>query len=132
MVNDLIYRDEVYAIIGALMEVHSQLGSGFYEAVYQEASEIELGLRRIPFVPQAQLPIFYKGQELKKYYVADLVCYEKIVVEIKALDVLSSNEEAQILNDLKATGLEVGLLVNFGSRGKLEWRRYARSHPRPL
>lgn len=126
---ELLYRDEVYALVGAFMEVHSQLGPGFYEAVYQEASEIELGLRRIPFQAQVQLPICYKGHQLKKFYIADLVCYGKIVVEIKAMDVLSSNEESQLLNDLKATGFEVGLLVNFGSRGKLEWRRYARSQP---
>ncbi len=127
MPGELIYRDEVFAIVGALMEVHSELGPGFYEAVYQEAFEIELGLRTIPFVSQKLLPIYYKSRELKKFYVADFVCFDKIIVEIKSIDVLTSVEESQILNDLKATGFEVGLLVNFGSRGKLEWRRYARA-----
>jgi GxxExxY protein len=122
-VAELLCKDEVFAIVGAAMEVHRELGPGFLEAVYQEATEIELLARAVPFVPQASLRVSYKGQLLKKEYLADLLCYGQIVVEIKALDRLSTREEAQLLNYLKATGLRVGLLINFGSVGKLEWKR---------
>ena len=106
------------------MEVHRELGHGFLESVYQEAMEIELSSRSIPFEAQRQIGIWYKGSLLDKKYFADLLCYEQIIVELKALERLSGNEEAQILNYLKATGLRVGLLINFGSQGKLEWKRY--------
>ena len=119
----LLLKDEVYAIVGAAIEVHRALGSGFLEAVYQEAMEIELTSRQIPFVPRQALTIYYKNQRLKKEYEADLVCHQQIIVELKALDRLSGKEEAQLLNYLKATGLRVGLLINFGSVGKLEWTR---------
>jgi GxxExxY protein len=102
------------------------MGEGFLEAIYQEALEIELAERKIPFVPQKSLPVFYKKRRLEKEYVADLICYDKIIVELKALDRLTKKEESQILNYLKATGLRVGLLINFGSSGKLEWSRFVR------
>lgn len=124
--RELIFRDEVYSIVGAAMEVHSVLGSGFLEAVYQSALKLELAARQIPFEFEKELPVFYKGQRLENIYRADLICYGKIIVELKAPDKLTSKEEAQILNYLKATGFHVGLLVNFGSRGKLEWKRFAR------
>jgi GxxExxY protein len=120
---ELLLKDEVYAIIGAAVEVHRELGPGFLEAVYQEAIEIELAQRSIPHQPHQPLTIYYKGQRLKKEYEADVICYEQIIVELKALDRLSGREEAQLLNYLKATGLRVGLLINFGSVGKLEWKR---------
>ena len=101
----------------------ASLGSGFLEAVYQEALEIELEQRGITYASQTTLPIFYKQRRLKREYVADVVCYDKIIVELKALDKLSSREKAQLLNYLKATGLRVGLLINFGSDGTLEWER---------
>ena len=123
---ELLYKDDVYAIIGAAIEVHRVLGSGFLEAVYQEALEIELASRHVPFDTQAPLSIIYKSHRLQKGYIADLCCYEKIIVELKALNQLSGKEEAQLLNYLKATGFRVGLLINFGSTGKLEWKRYAR------
>ncbi|RME07488.1 MAG: GxxExxY protein [Anaerolineae bacterium] len=123
MVN-LILKDEVYAIIGAAIEVHRELGAGFLEAVYQEALQLELATRGIPFENQVRLNIRYKGRILQTYYVADLVCYDQIVVELKALDKLTGREEAQIINYLKATGMRVGLLINFGSSGKLEWKRF--------
>lgn len=120
---DLLYKDEVYAIIGAAMEVYNQLGPGFLEAIYQEALEIELRTRQIPFCALAELPVSYKGQRLKKFYIADFLVHQKIVVEIKALNHLTSIEEAQLINELKATGLKLGLLINFGARDGLEWKR---------
>ena len=121
---ELIYKDEVFAIVGAAIEVHKELGSGFLEAVYQEAMEMELFSRNIPFESQKILHINYKGKQLRKEYVPDFVCYEKIIVEIKAIDKISGKEKAQILNYLKATGFKVGVLINFGSDRKLEWERF--------
>ncbi len=122
--TELILKDEVFAIVGAAIEVHRELGPGFLEAVYQEALEIELRNQNIAFEAQKPLRISYKGKTLHKEYFADLICYGQIIVELKALDRLSGNEEAQILNYLKATGLRVGVLINFGSHGKLEWKRF--------
>lgn len=112
-----------YAIIGAAMEVHTQLGNGFLEAVYHEALAIEMSRRGIPFQHEAPLPIEYKGQPLKTIYRADFVCYDAIIVEIKALKRLSGTEESQIINYLKATGLKTGLLLNFGAPS-LEKKRF--------
>lgn len=123
---DLVFRDEVFSIIGAAMEVHNELGPGFLEAVYQEALEVEFGIRSIPYKSQADIKIHYKGRQLAKDYVADFMCYEEIVVELKALENLTSREEAQLLNYLKATGFKVGVLINFGSVGPLQWKRYVR------
>ncbi len=122
--TELLYKREVFEIIGAAIEVHEELGHGFLEAVYQEAIQIEMMRRNIPFDAQKSLRIRYKNQILNKEYVADFICYEKIIIELKALNELSGKEEAQILHYLKATGLRVGLLINFGSVGKLEWKRY--------
>lgn len=119
---ELILQKETYAVIGAAMEVHNALGCGFLEAVYQEAMEIELLGRGIPFTAQKELPIFYKGHTLDKVYVADLIVYGKVLVEIKALSQLTSREEAQVMNYLKATSLQVGILLNFGTE-KLVWDR---------
>lgn len=112
---ELIYREETFKIIGAAMEVHKDLGCGFLEAVYQEAMEEELKIQNIPYLREEQLRIYYKGKVLKKYYIADFVCYEKIIVETKALSKITGGDEAQLLNYLKATGYKVGLLINFGS-----------------
>jgi GxxExxY protein len=122
--SEIILKEEVYAIIGAAIEVHRDLGAGFLEAVYQEALEIELQIRGISFEPQKSLAIFYKEQQLKKAYIADIICYGQIVVELKALARLSGIEEAQLLNYLKSTGMRIGVLINFGSSGKLEWKRF--------
>jgi GxxExxY protein len=119
----LLLKQECYRVVGAAMGVYNTLGPGFLEAVYQEALEIELAMCRIPFESQKELRICYKGQILKKAYVADFLAFEKVIVEIKALDQLTSREEAQLLNYLKATGLAVGVLLNFGCAGKLEWKR---------
>ena len=120
---ELIAGDEVYAIMGAAFDVHNELGSGFLEAVYQEAMESELEARKIPFIAQHPIGIRYKGRTLGSHYFADLVCYDNIIVELKALSSFSGVEEAQLLNYLKATGLKVGLLINFGKHPRLEWKR---------
>ena len=120
---DLIHKVEVYALVGAAFEVYNALGPGFLEPVYQEAYGIELADRGVPCVPQRELRIAYKGRDLKKTYIADFVAFEKVIVEIKALDRLTSHDQAQLLNYLKATRLSVGLLINFGAKDKLEWKR---------
>ena len=125
--TDLIYKEEVFAIVGAAMEVHNVLGAGFLEAVYQEALEIELAARHIPFIAQQELRIAYKGRYLKKSYIADFFAFEDIIIEIKALEQLTSREIAQLLNYLNVTGAKVGVIINFGSIGRLEWRRMART-----
>jgi GxxExxY protein len=125
-VTELLLKDEVFAIIGAAIEVHRELVPGFLEAVYQEAMEIELADRNIPFLAQEPLTIRFKTRILKKRYEPDLLCYNQVIAELKAANQLCSADEAQLLNYLKATGLRVGLLINFGSVGKLEWKRYVR------
>ncbi len=121
---EIIFKEEVYAIIGAAIEVHKTLGAGFLEAVYQEAMEIEATSRQLPFLAQPKIQIRYKNHVLQKYYIPDFIFFNQILVEIKALDQLANREEAQILNSLKASGHKVGVLINFGTRGKLEWKRY--------
>ena len=118
----LILKDEVFAIIGAAMEVHREKGCGFAEPVYQECMEIELADRKIPAEAQKEMAIFYKGRQLKKTYLADFVAYGKIIVELKALDQLTSREESQVINYLKSFGLDLGVLINFGAPS-LEWKR---------
>jgi GxxExxY protein len=124
--TDLLMQNEVYAIMGAAFDVHNELGAGFLEAVYQEAVETELSARCIPFDSQHPIGIKYKEQTLESRYYADLLCYGSIIVELKALSRLSSIEDAQVLNYLKATGIRLGLLVNFGKHPKLEWKRRVR------
>lgn len=126
MADHLIYKEEAYKIIGAAMTVHRELGNGFLEGVYQEAFEIELGLQGIPFESEVALPIDYKGIRLKKQYFADFICYNKIIVETKALNGLDTAHESQLLNYLKATGFKLGLLINFGSPS-LQYKRMVMS-----
>ena len=111
-----------HVISGAAIEVHNQLGHGFLEAVYQEALALELASREVPFRREIPLPIRYKGERLQCGYRADFVCYESIIVELKAVSSLSGVEQAQLINYLKATGLSLGLLLNFGSP-RLEVKR---------
>jgi GxxExxY protein len=106
---------QTYGIIGAAMEVHRELGRGFLEACYHEALCMELSERGIPFQPEVDLFISYKGRELKCAYRADLICFDNVVVEIKALAQITGVERAQLINYLKATGFRVGLILNFGA-----------------
>ena len=114
--NDMIYPSETYAVIGAAMEVQNELGCGFAELVYHEALNIELGLRGIPFETEKLITITYKGHLLERTYKADLVCYDNIVVELKAVDKLKTEHTSQLLNYLKATNLPLGILINFGEK----------------
>ncbi len=119
----LIYEDETFTIRGAVFDVYREMGCGFLEAVYQECIEKELSLRKIPFKAQKQLVLHYKGDMLEQCYKPDLICYGKIVVELKAVSKLASEHKAQLFNYLKASGLSVGLLVNFGHYPKAEIER---------
>ena len=118
-----------YAIIGAAMEVHRQLGCGFLEAVYQEALAIEFDLREIPYRREVELPVSYKKHRLATHYRADFICYDTVIVELKALSKLGGTEQAQIINYLKATGLETGPVLNFGA-ASLEYKRFIHSSPK--
>ena len=121
--SELIYKDESYRIIGACFEVYKEKGCGFLEAVYQECLEMELGFQSIPFRAQMPIALAYKGQPLKQRYVADAICFDKILVELKAVSALADEHRAQVINYLHATGHRLGLLVNFGHHPKLEWER---------
>ncbi len=120
--EEVILKDEAYAIVGAAMEVHSQLGRGFLEAVYGDALAIELTARGIPFQREVDIPIRYKGQVLPKRYRADFVVFDRVILEIKAIKSLGDVERAQTLNYLKATSHQLALLLNFGS-AQLDWMR---------
>ena len=123
--NDLPLAEEVYRIVGAAMRVQDDLGPGFLDAVYEEALAIEFEIEGIPFREQLPIEIRYRDRILKKHYVCDFLLFDAIVMEIKAIPQLTNLEMAQILNYLKATGKPLGLLINFGKAGKLEWQRIA-------
>ncbi len=111
---ELLLKEECYAIVGACMEVHRELGPGFLEAIYQEALAVELEIRGIPFDRESALSVHYKNRLLDKQYYCDFLCYGKIIVECKSGKSLLPDHEAQLFNYLKATKLALGLLVNFG------------------
>ena len=120
--TEYIYKEECYQIIGCAMEVHKELGKGFLEAVYQEALEIEFKNNALPYERESQLSIQYKNQILKKKYQADFICYDKIIVELKAISELNESCYNQIINYLKATKKRLGLIINFGAES-LEYKR---------
>ncbi len=113
--TEIIYKEESYAIIGACMEVHKKLGCGFLESVYSEALIIEFQKRNIPFEKEKKLPVYYGDELLKKFFKADFVCYNKIIVELKSSKMLTETDRLQTLNNTSATKFQLGLLVNFGT-----------------
>ncbi len=116
----ILFKEEVFAIQGAIFEVYREMGCGFLEAVYQECLEKELRLRKIPFVSQKELLLTYKNMPLEHRYKPDLICYDKIILELKAVTDLGKEHKAQLFNYLKASGLRLGLLVNFGHHFKAQ------------
>ncbi len=122
----LVFEVETYAILGACFDVYKEMGCGFLEPVYQECMESELSTRNVPFRAQVELALAYKGRPLKQRYVPDLVCYDKIIVELKAVSSLTDEHRAQLHYYLKATGHRLGMLVNFGHHPKLEHERIVR------
>ena len=123
MSDPIPFKDEVFQIIGACMAVHSDKGNGYSEPVYQDCMQIELAHMEIPFDAQRNFPILYRDIQLKHTYTPDLLCFGQIIVELKAVKILTDEHRAQVLNYLKVTGLSLGLLVNFGSPSRLEWER---------
>ena len=121
--DKMIFPHEAYEIIGAAMEVHNTLGQGFLESVYQEALEIEMSKREIPFSSQTKIQIHYKYIPMEHYFVADFVCYDKIIVELKSVSAILPEHEAQIINYLRATGFKLGILLNFNEES-LFFKRY--------
>jgi GxxExxY protein len=126
--EELLFKDECYAIQGAVFDVYREMGCGFLEAVYQECLEKEFRARQVPFEAQKELVLSYKGEVLSQTYRPDFICYGKIIVELKAIKEIASEHKAQLLNYLKATGLELGLLVNFGACPKAEIIRMANTN----
>jgi len=118
------YSDEGYALVGAAYAVHKEMGGGLLEEVYQESLEIELGFRGIPFQSQQSLKIFYKDQPLKKTYIPDLVAFNAIIVELKAVSSITPEHEAQLLNYMRITKQPIGYLLNFAPIDKLVWKRF--------
>jgi GxxExxY protein len=123
---EIILKEEAYAIMGACFEVYNEKGPGFLEPVYQECLEIELELRGIPFRSKPPLTLTYKERVLKKTYEPDVTCFEKVIVEIKAVSELIDDHRAQAHNYLKATGYRLALLVNFGAHRQLDYERIVR------
>lgn len=125
--TNLLYPKESYDITGCMLNVYNSLGCGFLEAVYQEALEIEFKSAGIPYKREVCLPIYYKGILLQKEYFADFLCYDKIIVELKAVSAIADIHKSQVLNYLKATGYKLGIIVNFGA-ASLETKRVCNSN----
>jgi len=121
----ILFKEEGYEIQGAIFDVYREMGCGFLESVYQECLEKELGKRGIPFVAQQELQLTYKGEPLQQTYRPDLICYGQIIVELKAVKDIAPEHKAQVINYLKATGIKLGLLVNFGTYPKASITRLA-------
>ncbi|MGJ8725236.1 MAG: GxxExxY protein [Roseibacillus sp.] len=124
MEKEVLYRDEVFKLIGACIEVHREKGHGFLEPVYHECLELEAKEQQLPLTSKPKLELYYKGHLLTQRYEPDFVGFSKIIVEIKAAKALDNSHRAQTINYLKATGFRLALLVNFGSKGRLEWERF--------
>lgn len=118
MTEKILFKDESYAIQGAIFDVYREMGCGFLEAVYQECLEKEFRIRKIPFVSQAELKLSYKGEPLVQTYKPDFICFNQIIVELKAVKAIAPEHHAQVINYLKATGMKLGILVNFGDHPK--------------
>jgi GxxExxY protein len=125
--TEIIYKNESYAIMGACFEVYNAKGCGFLEPVYQECLAIEFEHQRIPAIPKPFLTLSYRDRTLQQTYQADFVCFEKIILELKAVSQVADEHRAQLLNYLHATGFALGLLVNFGHYPKLEYERIAKT-----
>jgi GxxExxY protein len=130
--QEMLFKDESYEIVGACFEVHNQLGSGFTEPSYQEALEIELAARGIPYKAQVDLPIFYKETKLKHGFRADFLCHEAIIVELKAVSALLPEHRAQVHNYLHAGRHQLGILVNFAAYPRLQYERIAFSRAKAV
>ncbi len=124
-ITDLIYKEESYAVIGACFNVYNDMGCGFLEPVYQECMQIELEYKNISFIPQKKLELYYRDRKLKQTYQPDFICFDKIILELKAVSKLVDEHRSQVLNYLNATNIKLGLLVNFGHYPKLEYERIA-------
>jgi GxxExxY protein len=120
--EDYPYKEECYKIIGCAMETHSELGCGFLEPVYQEALSIVFEENDIPFVREKVLDIGFRGKTLQRKYIADFICFNDVIVELKAMDAICPEHIAQVLNYLKATNKKIGLIINFGSKS-LQYKR---------
>lgn len=130
MKSELIYEKESYQIIGACFEIYREKGCGFLESVYHECMMIELRLKGIPFMAKRPLPLEYKGTILQCTYEPDFICFDKIILELKAVKELNDEHRAQVQNYLKATGLKLALLANFGHYPKMEIERIANTRSR--
>jgi GxxExxY protein len=122
--SKLLYKDMTYSILGACFNVYKSMGAGFLEAVYQECLEIEFSEQNISYDAQRQINLFYRNQKLVKYYIPDFICYDKIIIEIKAVSKICDEHRSQTLNYLNATSCKVALLINFGHTPKLEYERF--------
>jgi GxxExxY protein len=121
--SKLLFEEETFKVIGACMTVHKKLGCGFLESVYQEVLRKEFTKEGIPFEEQKKLNLYYEGEKLDKYFKSDFLCSDKIIVELKSVAFLNKSLESQVINYLKATNKEVGLLINFGEKS-LKWKRF--------
>ncbi len=124
MSAEIIHKEESYRIMGAAFEVYKEKGCGFLEAVYQECLAIEFEDQNIPAIEKSPLALHYKGRKLKQRYEPDFICYEAIVVEIKAAKEVTDKHRSQVINYLKATGKELGILINFGHYPKVQYERF--------
>jgi GxxExxY protein len=124
----LLYEEQTFQIIGACMEVHKKLGNGFLESVYEEALEREFIKRNIPYLRQHKLSLFYDGKPMDKYFKADFLCYQSIILEIKAVSFLIKDMHKQTINYLHSSTMQVGLLINFGE-SSLKWKRFINTPP---